>query len=210
MEPVTLLMVAAGFAASCVAQKCADKLIDSAWSKIKSRFQESLGRDPEPLDVATATSFPEVLTTDNEFLRAASDVVGSSSCLRRAQIAAAALKGARILWIDDCPQNNAWERAVLGAFGAQITPVKTTKSALAYLGRELFDAIISDAEREGSRREGIAAIPAIFAKSSETPIVFYVAKVEPDLGTPGGSFGITNRPDELLHLLLDALERTRL
>jgi hypothetical protein len=28
-------------------------------------------------------------------------------------------------------------------------------------------------------------------------------------GTPPGAFGITNRPDELIHLVLDVLERER-
>jgi hypothetical protein len=42
-------------------------------------------------------------------------------------------------------------------------------------------------------------------------------RAEPHVGSllrggsrPDGSAGITNRPDELLHLILDALERTRI
>ena len=43
-----------------------------------------------------------------------------------------------------------------------------------------------------------------------TAVVFYVGRVDRAAGVPAGSFGITNRPDELLHLVMDALERCRL
>ena len=42
-----------------------------------------------------------------------------------------------------------------------------------------------------------------------TPVIFYIGIFDPKLGIPGGAFGITNRPDELLHLVLDALERKK-
>jgi len=41
------------------------------------------------------------------------------------------------------------------------------------------------------------------------PMIFYVHKLKPGAGTPEGTFGITNRPDQLLHLVPDALGRSR-
>jgi hypothetical protein len=41
------------------------------------------------------------------------------------------------------------------------------------------------------------------------PIIFYVGSLKPDAGMPPGAFGITQRPDVLLTLVGDALERTR-
>ena len=38
-------------------------------------------------------------------------------------------------------------------------------------------------------------------------MVFYVSVVYQDKPLPPGAFGLTNRPDELLHLVIDALER---
>ena len=52
--------------------------------------------------------------------------------------------------------------------------------------------------------------PIMMVKNAEnktTPVIFYVGVFEPERGVPGQAFGITNRPDELLHLTLDALER---
>lgn len=43
----------------------------------------------------------------------------------------------------------------------------------------------------------------------DCPVVFYVGEVDPKKGTPVYAFGLTNRPDELVHLILDILERTR-
>ncbi len=40
-------------------------------------------------------------------------------------------------------------------------------------------------------------------------MIFYIGVVDPNKGVPVQAFGITNRPDELLHLTLDALERKK-
>jgi hypothetical protein len=41
------------------------------------------------------------------------------------------------------------------------------------------------------------------------PVLYYVGSLDPGAPTPAGAFGITIRPDELLMLCLDALERVR-
>jgi hypothetical protein len=38
-------------------------------------------------------------------------------------------------------------------------------------------------------------------------VIFYVSVINQDKPLPPGAFGLTNRPDELLHLVIDALER---
>jgi hypothetical protein len=40
------------------------------------------------------------------------------------------------------------------------------------------------------------------------PVIFTVGRFNPALGTPPFAFGITNKVDECLNLLFDALERT--
>ena len=40
-------------------------------------------------------------------------------------------------------------------------------------------------------------------------MIFYVGSLDKEKGTPPGAFGITNRPDELTHCVLDVLERVR-
>jgi hypothetical protein len=42
------------------------------------------------------------------------------------------------------------------------------------------------------------------------PVVFYIDQFRAESGTPPGAFGVTDRPDELLQLVLDALAHTRI
>jgi hypothetical protein len=56
----------------------------------------------------------------------------------------------------------------------------------------------------------MAALPALRSAAPDTPVVFCVGAVDQHRGPPMGSDGITDRPDELLHLVLDVLERRRI
>ena len=40
------------------------------------------------------------------------------------------------------------------------------------------------------------------------PLIFYVSVRDEEKPLPVGAFGLTNRPDVLVHLVIDALERT--
>jgi hypothetical protein len=40
-------------------------------------------------------------------------------------------------------------------------------------------------------------------------VIFYVGEFDPGRGLPPFAFGLTNRPDELLHLILDVLARRK-
>ena len=62
--------------------------------------------------------------------------------------------------------------------------------------------------RENNDTAGVDALPSLRSAAPETPVVFYIGQ-ESTRGVPVGAFGITNRPDELLHLVLDVLERRR-
>jgi hypothetical protein len=40
---------------------------------------------------------------------------------------------------------------------------------------------------------------------ASAPVVFYAGAIDPDRGIPPGAFGLTNRPDELYHLVMDVV-----
>jgi hypothetical protein len=72
--------------------------------------------------------------------------------------------------------------------------------------------IISDIDRaypEPNPRAGLDMLPRLAEAGVHLPVVFYVGRLDPAAGVPPGAFGVTNRPDELLNLTLDALERIR-
>jgi CheY-like chemotaxis protein len=134
----------------------------------------------------------------------------NSPALRRARALTHLAQGARILWIDDAPGLTAGEARVFSSLGAWIVRARTTEEALARLGRgPVFDVIISDIARGHIHDEGIQALPRVRRAAPDTRVIFYVARLRPDLPPPPGSFGITNSPEELVHLVFDVLERRR-
>jgi len=56
----------------------------------------------------------------------------------------------------------------------------------------------------------VRALPWIRKLGDGAPVVFYIGDLDEDRGVPPGAFGITDRVEELLHLVLDALERRRM
>lgn len=116
-------------------------------------------------------------------------------------------KDVQILWIDDHPENNINESKMFHELKAQITHVVNTEEALNALRRKKYDLVISDMTRGSDNAAGLDLLNKFRRENKFTPIIFYVGVFDSEKGVPPQSFGITNRPDELLHLVLDALER---
>jgi hypothetical protein len=129
--------------------------------------------------------------------------------LRRATRDYASTAGARILWVDDTPDGNTPERKVFRSLGIMIDLASTSDEGVDALGRADYDLIISNMSREGRSDEGKRFLADIRAAGRPEPVVFYVMDLDPSRGTPGDAVGITDRPDELVHLVLDGLERVR-
>ena len=127
--------------------------------------------------------------------------------LRRALMARTALRNAQILWIDDSPDWIDWEKQVLEDLGVDVTVAQSTEEAIEILASRTFPLIVSDIARGKDSIAGLTSLSGIREAAPDTKVVFYVANLDEEKGTPPGSMGITNRPDELLHLVLDVLER---
>ncbi|WP_457654336.1 response regulator [Rhodocaloribacter sp.] len=116
-----------------------------------------------------------------------------------------------ILWVDDRPENNAFEIAKLQEDGYEIATATSTKAALAQLesGSVWPDLIISDmGRREGTlyrRTAGLDLIRAVRAKNIDVPIFIYasneaVRKYSDQVREAGGN-GITASPMELMEFI---------
>jgi CheY-like chemotaxis protein len=132
-----------------------------------------------------------------------------SRVLRRAARAAAVTNGARILWVDDKPAGNLPERKVLRSLGIMIDLARSSSQGTEALGRADYDLVITNMHRDGSPTAGQDFLSEIRKTGHREPLVFYIMRFKPERGTPGDAIGITNRPDELVHLVLDGLERVR-
>jgi CheY-like chemotaxis protein len=135
------------------------------------------------------------------------EVIAHSSALRRARLVAPVIEGARILWVDDIPANNRNECRVLHALGAAVEQVRSTKEVLDRFARQPYDLLLSDIDRDGVPDAGLQMLGHL--PRGSPPVVFYTGWVDESRGVPRGAFGIADRPESLLHLVLDALERKR-
>lgn len=152
--------------------------------------------------------------------------------LARAEREQDLLSDAEMLWVDDQPSNNRNEARMLRSFGAVITFAASTAEALEAMKDskeqgQPFHLIISDMRRDyadplplteeaGIEPEvrqnssaGIEMLNEFLANGVVLPVIFYVGHLDPGGQVPAHAFGITNRPDQLLQLTLDALARTR-
>lgn len=206
MDVVSLMSAALGFAAAEVAKGVAGKAASDLYEAAKRVWRRAHGSELRPAELRFET-MDALVEHSPELLGEIELVERETPVLRRLRLVQRAVNGARILWIDDNPSWNEWEVASLTAVGAIVHTAKSTQSAMESVGTG-FDLIISDICRGDEQKAGVAALPGLRSAAPEVPIIFYVGELLN--GPPSGAFGITNRPDELLHLVLDALERRRL
>ena len=135
------------------------------------------------------------------------DEASVSLVMRRANRAANDLKGKNILWLDDNPSWNNHEVNLFRSLGLLVTRVDTEQDALVKLRTNNYDILLSDIKRHGIGDAGVIFLKEIYNDGIRIPAIFYISNLKPELGTPPYAFGITNRPDELLHLVIDIAER---
>jgi CheY-like chemotaxis protein len=124
---------------------------------------------------------------------------------------AAALKGRKVLWVDDKPHRNARERAALERFGVQFSLASTTDEAMR-LPLEPFDAVISDMRRGADKSAGYKLLDRIRSVRPGLPFIVYCASMEPrhrEEAKARGAFDQTDKPSALLTLVASALSRVQ-
>ena len=157
----------------------------------------------EDLKIATASS-PTIAgglaTVDDKKLTATAN---------RAVEVAQTRGGAKVLWVDDRPENNTRERSAMTRLGMEVTTSLSTTDALERLKRSHFDAVISDMGRPSDPQAGYTLLKAMRDTGDTTPFIIYAGSNLPEhakLAKERGAFGSTNRPDELVDLVLQALD----
>lgn len=133
-----------------------------------------------------------------------------SGALKRLEMAAPLLRDARLLWVDDKPQTTKSERAMLEKVGARITTVKTSDEAERELAENEYLLVVTDLKREGSDTEGLAFVKRTVDSRTYRWTIAYVGTDQWGKPQPAYLFGITNRPDHLIHYVCDVAERERL
>jgi len=208
MDAATLILITGSYAASMITNKVAEKAIEVAYDRLVASIKARLGREPRLEDYKSGV-INKILPEDREVLQQVQEIFALSPVLRRAEMVAPVLQGARVLWVDDNPDNNLYERMTLDSLGVTIDLAFSTGEALSMLSRTKYDVVISDMERNGVTDEGLRLLRQMQERRSYLKTVLYTFNLKPETGIPQGAFGITERPDELLHYILDILERER-
>jgi CheY-like chemotaxis protein len=114
----------------------------------------------------------------------------------------------QILWVDDRPDNNIYERRAFESMGIEFTLALSTREALDLLSKKRFAAIISDMGRKEGPREGDVLLDAVRASDQKTPFFIYAgsnASEHKREASAHGAQGTTNMAQELFDMVIQAL-----
>lgn len=136
------------------------------------------------------------------------EIVSSVSSTRFHNISSNAAWQRHILWVDDHPENNVYERTAFEAVGFSFSLSLNTEDALRQLESQRFAAIISDMSRKEGPKEGYKLLQAIREKQDKTPLFFYAGSNTPEHQREtirNGGQGNTNDPSALFQMVTKAI-----
>ncbi|MER6783691.1 response regulator [Streptomyces sp. NPDC000658] len=129
--------------------------------------------------------------------------------LRRLEHATEILKGGRLLWVDDHPEGNASLIQLFRAAGMEVDTAISTDEALSRLRMRSYDVILSDIGRQEDPGAGISMLRDLDEIGIDTPVVLYTLGFDYQRGFPRRAFAVTEAPDEVVHYVIDLIERAR-
>lgn len=113
-----------------------------------------------------------------------------------------------VLWVDDRPNNNIYERKAFEAVGLRFTLALSTQEALDLFRRNKYATIISDMGRKEGPREGYKLLDALRKVGDQTPFFIYAGSNLPEHKLEAferGAQGSTNNPQELYQMVMKAI-----
>jgi CheY-like chemotaxis protein len=188
-----------------------DQITEFAYGSAKLSFAERV-------EILKRSARTGVVVTDEQI----------AAALRRADKHIGDLRGFRVLWVNDKPQEDRTLRDLLENYDVRSDVVRTSRDAVSRLEETTYDLLISDFTRpsdtiplDDNQSNGIHAPPAGSAPASSgsdgagprlaryisgrsgvrVPIVLYSGRdIDPP---PAGTRLATNRPDRLLNEVID-------
>lgn len=114
----------------------------------------------------------------------------------------------KVLWVDDRPANNVYEKRSMESIGISFVTALTTTDALNIMQHNTFDLVISDMGRPPDSRAGYTLLSKMRDSGIETPFVIYAGERTPEFIAEArelGALGCTNRPDELFEYVVSVI-----
>jgi CheY-like chemotaxis protein len=117
--------------------------------------------------------------------------------------------GQHLLWVDDQPGGNNFERKAFEAVGIRIELARDTDEAIKKFERSQYDVIITDVMRPSSKDAGFEFVEYVRQKDNEIPIFMYTwddTQKNRQRAMEMKANGLTKSPAELFSLVLASLE----
>ncbi|WP_433003280.1 response regulator [Kribbella sp. CA-294648] len=118
---------------------------------------------------------------------------------------------ARILWVDDHPDNNLFETVALESLGRFVTQATSTEAGLRYLSQLPYALAITDLGRHGDAGAGVDFIRQAKQTDHTLPIIVYTLNAQRvrEEVIAAGAAAVVDRPDELLRQVAKQLAANR-
>ncbi|MBN2483920.1 MAG: response regulator [Candidatus Omnitrophica bacterium] len=207
MDPVTVITAVGSYVASLENKKIAGIVMDSLYDKVVEYVQNAMrissaGENWE-------NEIVKIFRNDKELIRQIQLIFDKSPVLKRAGRIKDVLSKTRILWVDDTAKDNFYEYKTFASFGVKVDFAEDLEAAVTAFVHRKYDVVISNMELAGRGSAGSELLNKIKDKMYTTKFIFYVSELEQEKTVPQGAWGITERPDELFHLVFDVLERKK-
>jgi CheY-like chemotaxis protein len=152
----------------------------------------------------------ELLDRAQEESRATVTATARRTALGRLEHAADVLRGGKMLWVDDRPEGNVPLVELFRTAGMHIDAALSTEEATPLFRRRPYDIIISDLDRDGDRQAGIKMLRVLDQYGIDVPVLIYTGQFDPERGVDRRIFAAATAPVELVHYVIDLMERARL
>lgn len=201
--PALVLFLALRFGPAIMRKFATSEQVTVEGLGIKASFQQKV-------KAATALGAAEA-TRGNQDSAAAADPDSIAQTVASAVPDAGAqqrLRESFVLWVDDRPANNRYERQALEALGMRVDIATSTQDALERVRNQHFDLVISDMARPPDPLAGYTLLDGLRTAGKRIPFIIYAGSPRPDYvreARERGALGYTNSPQELLLMVSGAL-----
>lgn len=139
-----------------------------------------------------------------------SESLSNGRVVSRLEHALDCLRDGRILWVDDHPE---WNLNLIRLFTRHEMVVhiaRSTDEALVQAWAGAYDLVITDMWRDTehpSATAGLTLMDALNRLPHRPSVLIYAAQFDPMLGLHRAAFGYARHANELVHLVIDVMER---
>jgi CheY-like chemotaxis protein len=180
------------------AKASSDRVGDMTAAQLQAMITGALSLANASAKTGVTVAAPEDIS------RAARSVVDVMRRVKHTTATTPPVEQKHILWVDDRPDNNTYERDAFESIGLTFTLARSTAEALQVLAKDRFAAIISDMGRAEGPREGYVLLDKLRRTGNETPFFIYAGSNAPEHkreAADRGAQGSTNNPQELFELV---------